>query len=237
MTDLAPLLSECNKRRDLLERAVADGTPEEVAEHRDKAIALAAYVRQERLGPLAALAVAELGRRADRGLGMVIRREQAAGRLMEKGQNLSRLSVTVPRSTSDFFHRNHGAMTDAYAMVDGVSDDAFEAAIIWAKAEGNLSRVNVLRKLHGPKPTPKRPEHLRGLHHPDSNRIVERTIQASGLDDDLAEQIDYAALDSDRLEVWIGSLPGVIKSLQALRRNLSSVLALRRNTTRELTDG
>lgn len=36
-----------------------------------------------------------------------------------------------------------------YAMSDGVTDDEFEEALDQAKAEGNLSRANVVRRVKG----------------------------------------------------------------------------------------
>lgn len=40
-------------------------------------------------------------------------------------------------------------MTDTYALVDGVADDDFDAAIAEARADENLSRANVIRKVKG----------------------------------------------------------------------------------------
>lgn len=38
---------------------------------------------------------------------------------------------------------------EIYAMTDGVADEHFEAALTDARAEGNLSRANVVRKVKG----------------------------------------------------------------------------------------
>lgn len=60
---------------------------------------------------------------------------------------------------------------------------------------------------------PKRPEHLRGLRHIDSNRVVEQTILGSGIPADIAEQIDYSVLDPETCKAWAGTLRDIIASL------------------------
>jgi hypothetical protein len=50
------------------------------------------------------------------------------------------------RSTRSLF-RHGDERADTYAMTDGVSDADFEDALGEAKAEGNLSRTNVVRKI------------------------------------------------------------------------------------------
>jgi hypothetical protein len=45
------------------------------------------------------------------------------------------------------FFRHCDERADAYAMTDGISDADFEDVIGQAKAEGNLSRANVVRKI------------------------------------------------------------------------------------------
>lgn len=47
---------------------------------------------------------------------------------------------------------DHNERTDIYRVTDDVSDDQFEAAVTEAKAEGDLSRANVVRRPPWPCP-------------------------------------------------------------------------------------
>lgn len=60
-------------------------------------------------------------------------------------------------STRDYFAHNN-EMTEIYALTDGVSDDAFDAALEEAREEGNLSRANVVRKVASHSPASVDPE-------------------------------------------------------------------------------
>ena len=53
-------------------------------------------------------------------------------------------TIWVPRGS---FFRHGDERADAYAMTDGVSETDFEGALGEARAEGNLSRANVVRKI------------------------------------------------------------------------------------------
>jgi hypothetical protein len=109
---------------------------------------------------VAELAAAEVVRRAERGgIGLAIRRGQEAGEIRTIDDTRAKGPATAgdpdgtpgdgKRSPAEFFS---GAKTrsDTYAMADGVSDDQFDGAIEEAKAEGNLSRANVVRMLLSP---------------------------------------------------------------------------------------
>ena len=56
------------------------------------------------------------------------------------------------------YFRHDDERADSYAMTDGVSDTDFEDAIGEAKAEGNLSRANVVRKIRQQRRTPSDPD-------------------------------------------------------------------------------
>jgi len=139
----------------------------------------------------------ELVRRAERGVGKAIREGQENGSVVKVGAiggggwhgdaaATSRKSsyVLLDRPT-DFVPKgelsNNGA--GIYTMTDGVTDEQFEEAVTEAKAEENLSRANVVRKVKSkPKPEAKRHELLRNTHHHKPARIVEQTaITLDGL--------------------------------------------------------
>jgi hypothetical protein len=116
------------------------------------------YTAQKQLGKDAQLAAAEIVRRAERGIGVAIRRGQQTGEIAKRGDRGSRGAPGVHGgnpgdrrgdnlgSPGSFF-RHGDERADAYAMTDGVSDTDFENALGEAKAEGNLSRANVVRKV------------------------------------------------------------------------------------------
>jgi hypothetical protein len=89
----------------------------------------------------------------------VCRAEQGLAGAVRKGQGTGQFLGPVHPGPAR-------TRTEIYAMTDGVSDEEFEQALAEAKAEGNLSRVNVLRKLrqrHTPAAAPGQ------ARRPDSN--------------------------------------------------------------------
>ncbi|GAC1377598.1 MAG: hypothetical protein NVSMB4_07000 [Acidimicrobiales bacterium] len=186
-----------DQARTWLATAVQATEPRPAAEF--KAFIATVHETTKQLGLSKAIQVdaQEMVRRAERGVGNAIREGREAGTVKsirdggprgdyERNGSVVRVKSDPLRdenkmSTSDFFsngneHNQVNAMTDA-------SDEDFEEALSAAKAEDNLSRANVVRKLKGEvkKPTP-RPEQMRGTHHPKTARIVEQTaLTLSGL--------------------------------------------------------
>ena len=120
---------------------------EQLFEMKCQAEAIRIYTMQKALGKDAEIAAAEIVRRADRCIGLAVRKGQAEGRINKHGdQRSDQVHEADLRSPKEFFS-NHGENSDTYAMTDGVTDEQFEAAIAAAKAEGNLSRANVVRKV------------------------------------------------------------------------------------------
>lgn len=107
----------------------------------------------------------EMVRRAEYALGKAIRAGQEAGEIRERGQRANaanqhgasavpgdnRNSTASPYDFAkpDELHGNGDG--NIYALADGVTEAEFEAALSDAKAEGNLSRANVVRKVKGVK--------------------------------------------------------------------------------------
>ncbi len=152
------VVAACERAREWLRQALEGGEIEEIAEVRSQAEAVRVYTRQKQLGRDAELAAAEIVRRAERGIGVAIRRAQREGRIARRGDRGGRGAPGVyggnPGDTrgdhlgsAGPFFKHPGERAGAYAMTDGVCDTDFESALADAKAEGNLSRANVVRKV------------------------------------------------------------------------------------------
>jgi hypothetical protein len=152
------VVQACQRAKAWLAEALEHGEIEQIAELKSQAEAVRVYTTQKQLGQDAQLAAAEIVRRAERGIGLAVRRGQQNGQIARRGDRGSRGAPGVhggnpgdrrgdhlgsPRPC--FRHGDERA--DAYAMADGVSDTDFEHALGEAKAEGNLSRANVVRKI------------------------------------------------------------------------------------------
>jgi hypothetical protein len=157
----ALMVAACERAGALLRQALAAGEIEQIAEVRSQAEALRVYTRQKQLGREAELAAAEIVRRAERGIGVAIRRAQQQGRIATRGDRGSRGAPGMRGgnpgdtrgdhlgSAAPFF-KHPSERSGAYAMADGATDDQFEDALAAARAEGNLSRANVVRKIRQP---------------------------------------------------------------------------------------
>jgi len=152
------VVQACERAKAWLQEALEHGGIEQIAEIRSQAEAVRVYTAQKQLGKDAQLAAAEIVRRAERGIGLAIRRGQQNGEIARRGDCGSRGAPGVHGgnpgdrrgdhlgSPGSFF-RHGDERADAYAMTDRVSDTDFEDAVGEAKAEGNLSRANVVRKI------------------------------------------------------------------------------------------
>jgi hypothetical protein len=152
------VVQACERARAWLREALEHGEIEAIAEIKSQAEAVRVYTTQKQLGKDAQLAAAEIVRRAERGIGVAIRRGQQNGEIAKRGERGGRGAAGIyggnrgarhgeHLGSSGSFFRHDDERADAYAMTDGVSDADFEDAIGEAKAEGNLSRANVLRKV------------------------------------------------------------------------------------------
>lgn len=189
--------------------------------------------RRHKLSKELVIEAQELERLSERDLGLAIRAGQERGEFHteESARRLGSQSSATPRVTHDLpaVHEavnmaSHSSLTPIYALADAPVEQ-FEQALAEAKAEGNLSRRNVVRKLKGesgPKTT--RPEMLRGTRRLDSNRIVDGIVESLVGIDSMFDQIDYSALDLERVVVWVSSLDESIRSLTTLKNRLKKEL-------------
>lgn len=133
---------------------------ETIVETKAQAAALAAFAIQKQLGHDAELAALEVQRRAERGIGLAIRRGQETGEIARRGQGggqpprsqRDRIDKAISLPTEFASHAElSGNGAGIYDLTDDVAEDEFDAAIEKAKSEGNLSRANVVRKVKGEK--------------------------------------------------------------------------------------
>lgn len=206
-------------------------------EFKGQAETVRVYTVQKQLGKDAELAAAELVRRAERGIGLAIRKGQdegeIAGREAATAARVAHRSgdtTLVKPSPTAFVSPSElsGNGAGIYAMTDGVTPEQFESAIDHAKAEGNLSRANVVRKVTGQAaPKGRRPEVLRGTHRIDSRRVIAATVNTyadNAIPKDLLAEVNFAELEEHDLREWLGSLSESARALRSLRTILEKEL-------------
>ncbi|MHB8190643.1 MAG: hypothetical protein ACYDHP_09550 [Ferrimicrobium sp.] len=125
-----------------------------------KAIAVGykSVIREKEMAFDAQLAATEIVRRCERRVGELVRAGQEEGTVRTStelaGQGPRTHGYSVRSAPAEFFN-THKEQTDSYAMADASNED-FDQAIEDAKAEGNLSRANVVHKVQDEaKPTPR----------------------------------------------------------------------------------
>ena len=152
------IIQACDRARTWLHEVLDHGDIYQIAECKSQAEAVRVYTMSRQLGKDAQLSATEIVRRSERGIAVAIRRGQQTRVIARRGDRGSRGAAGVhggnPGDTrgdhlgspSSFF-RHGKERADSYAMTDGVSEADFEKAIAEAKAEGNLSRANLVRKI------------------------------------------------------------------------------------------
>lgn len=221
----------CERAKNWLTEATTHGDIEQIVELKSQAEAIRVYTVQKQLGKDSELAAQEIVRRAERGIGVCIRKGQEAGRIETLSEARSRarlgqqnadgtLSKPRPRDFTD-----PDSLHDAVTVTDGVSDEQFEAALSDARSEGNLSRANVVRKVKGEpgKTTSERPEHLRKTRRHDSNRMVAEIV--NGLEGYVMvlNLIDFEQVSPENVIGWSDSLATSLRALNRLNRQLKEL--------------
>ena len=206
---------------------------EQIVQTKAEAAALAAFSRQRQLGQDAELSALEVQRRAERGIGLAVRRGQDQGLIARSGDN-NRIGVRHSELLSPHVAvkaKSRRELTENYyALADGVTDQAFEVAIEEAKSEGNLSRTNLVRKVKPPtraaKPKPAksskktaRDKFLQGTRHHDYTRIARETVHAlDGLAMGVALIDDYMQVQVDG--EWAASLTNSLRALNRFSKQI-----------------
>jgi hypothetical protein len=164
----AYVIQACERAKVWLAQVLDHGDIDAIVELKSQAEAIRVYTMSKQLGQDAAIAAGEIVRRAERGIGLAIRKGQEAGEIAKRGENPYRGNqyhhpgeAAEERSSkklpSDFLSKDELAKA-AYPMTDNVTPEQFESAISAAKAEGNMTRTNVVRKIQDPTPTAPEPQ-------------------------------------------------------------------------------
>ncbi len=148
------------KCRDWLATCVEMTGPEQIAAAKAEIATAAEATKQLGLSKEIQLDAQEMVRRAEYALGRSIRKGQAEGTILRRGQQVLHCGEDHARPT-DFGSPSevygNGTSGGLIEFADTPADD-FDEAIDEAKAEGNLSRANVARKAReksGQQPTPR----------------------------------------------------------------------------------
>jgi hypothetical protein len=174
----AVVVAALAQAKEWLARATTTDLPE-LVEAKARAEAIRCYVIQKELGQEAELSAAEIVRRAERRIGELVREGQSAGQIRRRGDGggdprFVDPAVKASRMSPKEYLPDPNEARAAYEMADGISPDLFEEAVEEAKAEKNLSRANVVRKVRSAKarkaaddrakqPRAERIEQIRGL--------------------------------------------------------------------------
>ncbi len=176
------VMAACERAKAWLAEILADGSIEQILEMKSQAEAIRVYTVQKNLGKGAELAAAEIVRRAERGIGLAIRRGQEEGTIRKTGSStrdqvghVDLVSPTGLVSRNELYGSGKGpGLLDVADATP--SDGQFDAAITEAKEEGNLSRANVVRKVKGTAPPASRGEYHYGRRHIDHYRVLSVTV-------------------------------------------------------------
>jgi hypothetical protein len=221
----------CERAKAWLADALEHGDIDQIVELKSQAEAIRIYTTQKKLGKDAELAAAEVVRRAERGLGLAIRRGQEDGTVETREQALARAGrANGPNADRDSdatvirpgqFFTDPMVRSETYKMTDGISDEQFEEALSEAKAEGNLSRANLVRKVRGQAPDAPRSEFNRGRHHIDHYRVLNETIATlEGLATGLG-LLDVSAIPVQEREKWAEHIRVALRPLTKFVREVS----------------
>lgn len=160
------ITSMLTEARSWLAHALESTGPETIANFKAQMATVAEATKQLGLSKEIQLDAQEMVRRAERGVGQAIRKGQAEGSILRRGEHVSHRSEEQrpPVRPTDFGSPSelygNGSSGGVIEFAD-THDDDFDAAIDEAKAEGNLSRANVARKAREkagqPKAKPRRP--------------------------------------------------------------------------------
>jgi hypothetical protein len=225
------LLLALDRAKGWLTEVLEHGDIDAIVEFKARADALRHYAQQKNLALDAQLAATEIVRRSERALGIAIKRGQVEGTVRVPGATIRRPGQHVVSDNmltpTDVLPGSY-ERGDAYAMAQA-PDERFDAALDEAKAEKNLSRANVVRKVKGEpaKSTSERPEILRRTRRIDANRVFQATVDQAAALSAAPELFDYSAVDADRIEEWVSSLSDSIRFLTTLKNRLKKELTSR----------
>lgn len=236
-----------------LSRAVAstDTDPMHVKEVRAYAYTISEATKQRDLSRSIQLDAQEMARRADYALGKAIRDGQQPGENhtvarngeIGNGRESSSVHSTKLNKITDFSSHSelYGRGNGILALADNASPAEFEEALTEAKAEGNLSRANLVRKV-----SPERHDSEPDVIDVDSEtvdvetgEVVEETpkrlnrsmrICATTVGDlettmTLLSYIDYESITTTQARDWAARLEEPMKALRKFNNQIQKKAA------------
>lgn len=241
----------CERAKVWLTQALADNAIEAIVELKSQAEAIRVYTLQKELGKDAELAATEIVRRAERCIGLAIRKGQVEGRIAKRGdiglkRGESRSSSEEDRDLSKVTdYIDHSALNKIEPLATDVTDEQFDEAIEVAKSEKNLSRANVKRKIKGERADDRwsRLPDLAAAGHHSSQIAVELGVgrqavlnraKAMGIEIPADRVLGRARLrDQNRiLREFVATLESLIPSCETIDPS-----AIERDLLREYSDG
>ena len=223
------------RAKEWLQECVEHGAIESIVELKSQAEAIRVYTTQKQLGKDAELNAAEIVRRAERGLGLAIRKGQAEGSIRRQGEVIRRANqwgrvgdigdaeVSKPRPAE---LAPADELSDAYSVTDNVTAEQFEQAIADAREEQNMSRANVVRKVKGepkPKPADRSDWHYK-TQRINPERVIEEVVGVlEGIASSLAlvhECIPH--LETDKRLAWSEALREPLAVINRFKKELKA---------------
>jgi hypothetical protein len=229
-----------------LSRAVAstDTDPMHVKEVRAYAYTISEATKQRDLSRSIKMDAEEMARRADYALGKAIRDGQDAETIATRGGNHGNqhvggrfLDEESAKPAPSSFIPNNGERQDILALANNANPSEFEEALTEAKAEGNLSRANLVRKV-----SPERHDSELDVIDVDSEtvdvetgEVVEETpkrlnrsmrICATTVGDlettmTLLSYIDYESITTTQARDWAARLEEPMKALRKFNTQIN----------------
>ena len=141
-----------------LAHAVESTGPQTIANFKAQMATVAEATKQLNLSKEIQLDALEMVRRAERGVGLAIRKGQAEGTIETETEARVRAGAIRQQSVENILVKTRpadiasqddlrGNGAGILHLADGVTDEQFDSALTEAKDEGNLSRANVVRKV------------------------------------------------------------------------------------------
>jgi len=213
------IIQACERAKAWLAEVLEHGDIEQIAEMKSQAEAIRVYTMSRQLGKDAQLSATEIVRRAERGIGVAIRRGQENQEIARRGEHTGNqyTGKVHPDDSSKPSALAYGSKGEMYgsaddkpgilSLADEGSEEDFEEALSEARTERNLARANVVRKMRGRQPA--RPAPAAEWVPDPSDRSSEAAAQRRKLIRDWAAQ----GYSSRQMEELLGTSGGTIRRI------------------------
>jgi len=231
--------------RQWLAHAVEATEPRPAAQFKAMVATIAETTKQLGLSKEIQLDAVEMVRRAERGVGKAIRKGQEEGTVRKPSAGGGYPSHQNVLPASDRQYDNKARPTDfapgydlsstnggIYAMTDDVTDEDFEEALSAAKAEDNMARANIVRKVKKKQkapesitePAPRRPApKISGGPKRNSTEMLENVNgMLQGIVQTL-QYIDPADVDTDAAFALIAQIRESLNRIRKTTKEIENV--------------